>query len=130
MVDWFLGKGGLFLTAFVSGAIYAGDYHNVSKQKSTDSQGGAFNPSLPLRNTHYQDTRLIPHLQAAVGPSWQQGFGKYRSELFVGYELNLWANLHEVFRTSAAAPTGAKQTFINNSVMGIQGLTVRWNFDF
>ena len=130
LVDWFLGKGGFFLTALISGAIYAGDYHNVSKQKSTDSQGGTFDPLLPLRNVHYHDTRLVPHLQASMGPSWQQGFGKYRTEFFIGYELNLWANLHEVFRTSIGAPTAAKQTFINNSVMGIQGLIIRWNLDF
>jgi hypothetical protein len=129
MVDWFLGKGGFFFTGLVSAAVYAGQYHNVSKQKSSDSSGG-HNPNLPLRNVHYHDTRLIPHFQVLGGPSWQMAFTNYRTELFIGYELNFWTNLHEVYRTSSSAPTQAKQTFINNSVMGTQGLTVRWNLDF
>ena len=130
MVDWFLGRGGFFFTGLVSGTIYAGSYHNVSRQTSTATGNGQFNPALPLRNVHYHDTRLVPQLQALAGPSWQMGFGKYRTELFIGYELNLLANLHEVYRTTTAGPTGAKETRINSSLVCMQGGTLRWNFDF
>lgn len=130
ILDWFLGKGGIYFTGQVSGACYAGGYHNVNKQRSSANGGGTFNTALPLRNVHYHDTRLVPHFQALAGPSWQMAFENYRTELFIGYELNFWSNLHEVFRTSQGAPAAAKQTFINNSVVGIQGLTVRWNLDF
>lgn len=132
IVDWFLGKqpkGGSFLTAGGSIACLGGDYHNVSKQKSNFA-GPGFNPALPLRNAHYQDTRLIPHFQAFAGPSWQRSFKKFRTELFLGYELNIWANLHEVIRTSSDAPTGPKLTTLDSGWIGIQGITFRWNFDF
>lgn len=130
MVDWFLGKGGFYFTGLVSAAMYAGHYHNVSKQHSSDSNGGQFNTELPFRNVHYKDTRLVPHFQLLAGPSWQMAFTKYRTELFIGYELNFWTNVHEVYRTTISAPTQAKATNMSNSVVGIQGLTVRWNLDF
>ncbi|MBP7074354.1 MAG: hypothetical protein KBA81_03100 [Rhabdochlamydiaceae bacterium] len=130
ILDWFLGKGGIFFTGAISAAIYAGNYHNVSKQRSTDSNGGQFNTALPLRNVHYHDTRLVPYFQGLAGPSWQMAFNNYRTELFIGYELSFWTNLHEVYRTTTGAPTQAKQTIMSNSVIGIQGLTVRWNLDF
>ncbi|MGH2611993.1 MAG: Lpg1974 family pore-forming outer membrane protein [Rhabdochlamydiaceae bacterium] len=130
ILDWFLGKGGIFFTGAVSAAVYAGDYHNINKQHSSDSNAGEFNTALPLRNVHYRDTRLVPYFQLLVGPSWQMAFNRFRTELFAGYELNFWTNLHEVYRTTTAAPTQAKQTIMSNSVMGIQGLTARWNFDF
>jgi hypothetical protein len=130
MVDWFLGKGGFFFTGLVSAAVYAGNYHNVGRQTSSYIGNGQFNPNRPLRATHLHDTRLIPHVQILGGPSWQMAFKKYRTEIFAGYELNFWTNLHEVYRTSTSAPSQAKQTYINTSVMGLQGLTVRWNLDF
>ncbi len=129
-LDWFMGKGGFYLTSCFSGAIYAGHYHNVSKQRSSFSNDGEFDTSLPLRNAHYHDVRLIPTFQLLAGPSWQMAFGRYRTELFAGYELNFWANLHEVYRTTAGAPEAAKQTIMSNALISIQGLTVRWNLDF
>lgn len=130
MLDWFLGKGGIYFTGVFSAAVYAGSYHNISKQHSSDSNSGGFNTALPFRNVHYRDVRLVPHFQLMAGPSWQMAFGAYRTELFAGYELNFWTNLHEVYRTTTSAPTQAKQTIMSNSVIGIQGLTVRWNLDF
>jgi hypothetical protein len=129
MVDWFLGKGGIFFTGLFSAACFAGDYHNVSKQTSNFS-GAGFNPQLPLRNAHYKNTRLVPHFQAAAGPSWQMAFETVRTELFLGYELNLWSNLHEVIRTTASFPTGSKQTSLDLGMLGMQGVTLRWNLDF
>lgn len=128
-VDWFLGKGGYYLTMGASGSCMAGGFHNVSKQKSNFA-GPGFNPGLPLRNAHYQDTRLVPHFQALAGPSWQQSYKKIRTEVFIGYELNLWANLHEVIRTSSDAPTAPKLTTLDSGWIGIQGVTFRWNLDF
>lgn len=129
IVDWFLGKGGIFFTGLASAACFAGDYHNVSKQTSNYS-GAGFNPNRPLRNAHYKDTRLVPHFQAAAGPSWQMAFDTVRTEIFLGYELNLWSNLHEVIRTTSGSPTGSKQTSLDLGMLGTQGVTLRWNLDF
>jgi hypothetical protein len=129
ILDWFLGKGGLFFTGLTSVACFAGDYHNVSKQSSHFS-GPGFDPSLPLRNAHYHDTRLVPHFQASAGPSWQMAFGNIRTEVFLGYELNIWSNLHEVIRTTSGAPTSSKLTTLDIGMIGQQGVTLRWNLDF
>jgi hypothetical protein len=129
IVDWFMGKGGYYITGGATMSFMAGDYHNSSKQKSNFS-GAGFNPALPLRNVHYQDTRLIPHFQVFVGPSWQQSYKKIRTEVYIGYELNLWANLHEVIRTTSGAATAPKLTTLDSGWLGIQGVTVRWNLDF
>jgi len=129
IVDWFMGKGGYYLTAGSSLSFLAGSYKNVTKQKSTFS-GPGFDPSLPLRNAHYQDTRLIPHFRIYAGPSWQQSFTRFRTEVQLAYELNIWANLHEVIRTSSDAPTAPKLTSLDSAWIGIQGVTVRWNLDF
>jgi hypothetical protein len=127
--DWFLGKGGYYITAGTALSFLAGDYHNVSKQTSNFA-GAGFNPALPLRNAHYQDTRLVPHFRVYAGPSWQQSYKKFRTEIALSYELNIWANLHEVIRSSSDAPTAPKLTTLDSGWIGIQGVTFRWNFDF
>ena len=123
-LDWFMGKGGYYLTTCFSGAVYSGSYHNVSKQRTS------LNAALPLRNVHYHDTRLVPTFQLLAGPSWQMAYDTVRTEIFIGYELNFWANVHEVYRTSSGTPQAAKQTTMSNSMISIQGLTFRWNLDF
>jgi hypothetical protein len=123
LLDWFLGKGGIYFTGLLSAACFAGDFHNVSKQKSSLLP-------LPFRNAHYHDTRLVPQFQVSAGPSWQQVYGNIRTEIFLGYELNIWSNLHEVIRTNSAGPTEPKQTSIDTGLVGIQGVTLRWNLDF
>ncbi len=130
--DWFMGKGGYYLIAGGSLAFLGGDYHNVSKQNSSFA-GAGFDPSLPLRNAHYQDTRLVPHFQIFGGPSWQQSYKKFRTEIFIGYEFNIWGNLHEVIRTSfdtSSSPTSPKLTSLDSGWIGLQGITFRWNLDF
>jgi hypothetical protein len=129
IIDWFLGKGGYYMTGGTSLSFLGGSFHNTSKQKSNFA-GAGFDPALPLRNAHYQDTRLVPRFQAYVGPSWQQSFKKFRTEIFFGYEFNIWANLHEVVRTSFDSPTAPKLTTIDSGWIGIQGITFRWNLDF
>ncbi len=129
IVDWFLAKFGLYFTGLASGAFLAGDYHNVSKQTSNFS-GRGFHPSRPLRNAHYHDTRLVPHFQVAAGPSWQKAFESIRVEVFLGYELNIWSNLHEVIRTSSGTPRSPKLTTLDIGSVGIQGATLRFSIDF
>jgi hypothetical protein len=115
------------LTAGGSLSFLGGDYHNSTKQRSSVTG------PLPLRNAHYQDTRLVPHFQVYGGPSWQQSFKKIRTEIFIGYEFNIWGNLHEVIRTAfdvGTSPTAPKLTSLDSGWVGLQGLTFRWNLDF
>ena len=53
------------------------------------------------------------------GPCWD-------FEIFAGYELNAWFNLHEVRRCDPLQITNAcPQPLFATGLLGIQGLTVR-----
>lgn len=127
-LDWFI-RQNFYFSGVISNAILSGSYKNRSFQ-NTDASVPNANNALPFRDTHFKDIRLVYTAQFFAGPSWQKAFKKLRTDLFVGYEFTLWNNLHEIYRSSLAGPTAGKDTFINSSVMSLQGLTVRWNLDF
>ncbi len=129
IIDWYMHIKGLYLTGAISAAGLAGSYRNITRQTSHYVHAG-YNPELPFANSHYHDTRLISHVQVMAGPAWQQAFDGWRAELSASYEFNIWSNLHEVYRSLADKPTGSKQTIMNNSIVGIQGVSVRLNIDF
>lgn len=121
-LDWYMGWN-LYLTGTASTAILSGEYKNRAFQKIESS-------SLPVRNTHFRDIRLAYTTQFALGPSWQRSFTNFRTELFLGYELTMWFNLHAIYRSSLAGAPASKDTYINDSAVGLQGLTFRWTMDF
>ena len=129
MIDWYMHIKGLYLTGAISGAGFAGSYRNVSRETSSYSAPG-YDPRLPLRNAHYNDTRLVSHLQVMAGPSWQQSFEHWRAEICLSYEFNIWGNVHEVYRSLVDTRTAPKQTFMSNSIVGLQGASLRFNIDF
>ncbi len=120
-LDWFLG-GDFYLTGLASSAILSGWY--VNKIRQTTSGSGL------IRDTEFHDIRLAYNAQFMTGPSWQKAFDKIRVEVMAGYELAIWSNLHEVFRSSHGPATATKETFINNSNLSLQGLVIRTNIDF
>ncbi len=127
-IDWFLGAD-FYLTGLASSGILSGWYTNKIRQTTTAVVSGGDN-SLPIRDTSFHDQRLTYTAQFLAGPSWQKAYEKMRVELFAGYEFTIWTNLHEVFRSSQGAATATKETFINNSNVSLQGLTIRLNVDF
>lgn len=124
--DWFLGCD-LYLTGLVSNGLLSGWYKNSAFQTTTAPVDAA-NPVI--RDSHLHDNRLTYTAQFLTGPSWQKRFTNIRTELFAGYEFTIWTNLHEVYRSSFGPPHAAKETFINDSNLSFQGLTVRLNVDF
>jgi len=122
-LDWYMDFCDIYLTGMASTAVLAGRYHNISKQTISTSE-------TPIRNAHYVDSRLTMHGQFLAGPSWQKRFKSVRTELFLGYELSAWSNLQEVFRSTSGTPQAPKETWINNGMIGLQGLTFRWNLDY
>lgn len=127
-VDWFLGWD-LYLTGITSTAILSGWYKNSAFQKTSALIANA-NSHRPIRDTQFHDSRLAYQLQLLTGISWQKAFDKVRAEIFAGYEWNGWANLHEVYHSTLAAPTGAKETWVDQSPLSLQGLTTRIGFSF
>jgi hypothetical protein len=64
------------------------------------------------------------------GPSWQKSYKKFRVEAFAGYEFNMWGNLNEIHHSTSGGPYASKETWVNSSFTGFQGLTVRLTGDF
>jgi len=128
-LDWYLGKMDVYLTGLATGAVLAGYYHNISKETSSFS-GAGFDPAIPMRNTRYADTRLVVQGQILAGPSWQKAFKTIRTELFAGYELTCWSNLHELYRSTNGSSQASKETWQTNGMVVLQGMTVRLNLDF
>ncbi len=127
-LDWYLGYD-LYLTGQASTAMVSGWYKNSSYQDTSFPVAGADN-SRPIRDVELHDNRLAYTGQFLLGLAWEKRWNDIRTELFAGYELNDWWNLHQIYRTGFSAPTAAKETFITNSNLSLQGLTVRLNVDF
>ena len=83
---------------------------------------------------HFSDVRPTFTIQGIFGPSWQKNFCSMRAEVFAGYEINTWFNLQEMYRSGGGtvngSPENAKQTWLSNAAIALQGLTTRVTLDF
>ena len=122
MSDWYWGSD-VYLTALASIGVFMGSYHNIAKQTVSTQ-------TLPIRNSNFSDARPAFTAQFMVGPCWEKNFAHNRIELFTGYELSAWMNLQEIRRSSSGAPSDAKETWLNNGMIALQGLTTRLTVDF
>jgi len=129
MADWYW-TGQLYLTGLGSFGLLMGSYSNHAKQTTTVQTTPSDNPAVPLRDTSYQDVRAVATAQMVLGPSWQKNFPCTRVEVFAGLEMNLWFNLQEMYHSTSSSPTAAKETWINNSLLALYGLTTRLTVDF
>lgn len=129
IIDWFW-TSDIYITGGATLAGFLGSYQNTSKQTVNFQPTPNFNPSLPLRDSKLNDTRPAFAAQFFMGPSYQKNFTHKRIEVFVGYELNAWLNLQEISRSSSGSPSEAKETWLNTSMLALQGLTSRLTVDF
>lgn len=129
MVDWYWGRNIYVTGSSVFGALMGG-YWNKSLQTVSFQPTANDNPATPIRNTKFFDPHPAFTIQAMFGPSWQQNFDSCRVEAFAGYELNVWLNLQQIYRSTSSLPSAAKETWINTSALAAQGLTVRLTIDY
>jgi hypothetical protein len=129
MVDWYW-TGELYMTAAGSFGLLIGDYHNKAKQSSSFGPSPGDNTSVPIRNASYHDIRPTFTTQMLLGPSWQKNYCNARVEVFAGFEMNMWLNLQEIYRSTAALPSEAKETWLNTGALTLYGLTTRLTVDF
>lgn len=129
LIDWYW-TGDLYLTGQGFFGVLMGSYSNHSKQTTTFQPTGADNPAIPVRKTHYKDARPAVAAQMFLGPSYQKNFPCSRIELFAGFEMNIWFNLQEIYRSTSGAPSQAKETWINTALLALYGLTTRLTVDF
>lgn len=127
--DWFWGKD-FYASGKATTALVLGHYKNHAKQATNIALQPGDNPLSPLRDLRYDDYRMSFTTQFLLGPSYQKSFTNWRYELFVGYELTIWTNLQEVFRSSAGSAQEAKETWINTGLVSLHGLSARASFSF
>lgn len=123
--DWYWGSH-FYMSGKFSTALVIGRYHNHAKQEAIP----LIEPRSSLGDSRYKDYRVAYTTQFFAGPSYQRSFTKLRFEIFAGYELTTWGNLHEIYRSIASAPTEAKQTLLSRGLITLHGLTTRATINF
>lgn len=129
IVDWYW-TGDLYMSAQGGFGLLLGGYSNRAKQTTTFQPTGSDNPTIPVRDTNFHDTRGIFTTQMIFGPSYQKNFSCSRIELFAGFEMNAWFNLQEIYRSTQATPTLAKETWLSSGTLLFYGLSTRLTLDF
>lgn len=129
MIDWYWGRD-VYITAKSTFGALLGNYKNEAKQTTNVQLTANYNTSLPLRDTRFSDVRPSFTAQFLFGPSYQKNFSNSRLECFVGYEINAWMNLQEIYKSTSGSGSAAKETWINTGMIALQGLTSRITVDF
>lgn len=127
--DWYW-TGDLYMSAGASFGLLVGSYSNRAKQTTNVRPTASDDPAIPVRDATYKDARPVVWGQMLVGPSYQKNFCANRLELFAGFEMNVWFNVQEVYRSTASTASLAKETWINTSLLSLYGLTTRATLDF
>ncbi len=84
-----------------------------------------------LQNTHYDDFRIVPVIQLAMGPSWQKTFKRWGMKITANYELNTFINVHQVNRDEFYSQNNSNpQTRTVNAQLQMDGLTLTLLFSF
>lgn len=127
--DWFWSSY-FFVTGKLSMAPLIGKHKNFSQIVNTTS-------SNEFEHFTYDEWRGAYNVQAYLGPSYQRAFCKTRFEIFAGYELNAWFNVHEIIRINQIAtgvltliPSTSVIPAINSGLIMLHGLTARFTLDY
>ena len=127
--DWYWGRD-IYMTGMGTIGLAVGRYQNTSRQSTNYAPTVDDNPATPIRNMKVVNTRPTFMAQMLFGPSYQKNFDNARMEIFLGYEFTLWSNLNDIYHSTAGAPSDTKETWINSSWTGLQGITFRVTTDF
>ncbi len=127
--DWYW-TGDLYLTGHGFLGLLMGSYSNHAKQKTTFQPTVSDQTSISIRDASYSDIRSTVTAQMIIGPSYQKNLAHNRIEIFAGFEMNAWMNLQEIYRSTAALASQAKETWTNSSMLTLYGLTTRISVDF
>ncbi|MES2345616.1 MAG: Lpg1974 family pore-forming outer membrane protein [Chlamydiota bacterium] len=131
-MNWFIGKGFTLLTDG-SLAVFFGPYSNLSFNKTNNHLLAGGGQGLPQVTTNLKinDHRFSMHTRLAIMPAWGKQFNHFGFLVYAGYELNLFTNLQEVYRSSADTASYVQRlTSFTYGLLGMQGLTAGINFDF
>jgi hypothetical protein len=124
--SWYWGNN-VYLTGKATTAPLIGKYRYNSTIK-TDTAASYYDLS------HFSQYRGAYNIQFLLGPSYQKAFCHTRIEVFAGYELNGWINIHEVNRNSQSTNANLVKTekiaSCANGMLLMDGLSTRISIDF
>jgi len=111
-MNWSYRGGGLQIGANTNWYVYEslhvylnGAFSMLYGRHSThlkSQPSNVFLVSSPINDFTSKDMRVVTESQIAIGLSWMREFAcsMCSLELFAGYELHLWTNVHEVYRNT------------------------------
>lgn len=128
-IDWYWSSD-FYATVIGSAGVLMGSYHNHSKQTATYQPGPAYNTTIPIKDSKLENIRASFTAQLSLGPSWQKNYKQARVEAFAGYEVTIWTNLQELYRSTGGTPTSSKETWLSSSTLALHGISIRLSGDF
>lgn len=135
--DWYMCKS---LSLYIKGA-FSMLYGQHTTSLYTAPEDGFF-INAPINDFTSKHMRIATHSQLAIGLSWAYEFecALTSIEVFAGYELHAWTNLHEVYRNTEdhfQAPdltqiliTSPVFRSVDNGPLTIQGIHAGLGFHF
>jgi hypothetical protein len=130
-IDWYW-TDDIYMVATGYASLLMGSYHNQAKQTANAQPAGlsGYNTDIPLRNAKLANIRPTFTAQMSFGPAWEKNYKNSRVEFFAGYEITIWTNLQEIYRSSSGTPNAAKETWINSNMLALHGVSIRLTGDF
>ena len=132
-MDWFAGKGFSILTEG-SVALFFGSYSKLSFSKTNNHVAQTQTPLAPqvLGDLKIHDDRFSVHTRLRLMPAWGMRFDRLSFLFYIGYEINLFTNLQEVYRPASTSNRSIDErtTDFTYGLLGMQGLTTGLKFDF
>ena len=127
--DWHIARGfGLFTQVAFTGLV--GSYDNTFNQLSWAITPSSSTPSI-IRNSDFNDTRLAYSFQILLGANWGKIYENWGVNLFLGYEMNPWFNLHEINRSAVeSGGFDGRDTKLSRGLLCLQGINANLSFMF
>ncbi len=110
----------------VSGALFCGEYNN----KGTMTVLGDLLIESPFYDYRLTQQRIVPHFQLSLGPEMRVCFFSIEMDVYALWELNVFNNLHYIYKSQSGTPIEPKDFYSTNSLTGLQGLTLGFRFSF
>lgn len=126
--EWYIAYGlGLFMNGTLS-SLY-GNHRLLCTMDPEIFTGGPFQKITP--NEH----RVAQALQLSAGITWGMAFDPIAFRILLGYELNTWFNINELYRVNLAgngttAPNNEKIPLLTNTSLNLQGLIAGFVLEF
>ncbi|CCB89471.1 Lpg1974 family pore-forming outer membrane protein [Simkania negevensis] len=118
--EWYICYG-FGIEGMVSSGLLYGYYENRFRFKVTAPDNL---PPFYMIKSHFDDHRIVPHFQLALGPKWGMMINNVALQIYAHYELNFLFNLHEVHRSDLFSIQDGKNSRYAYGNLGMQGINI------